>query len=253
MSLLELNFPNNITAPLRQTFELAAQKWERVIIGKLPLIQVNGKVTDGIIVDVRFVKIDGPQRRLAQAQVINSRPVTFFPCYGIIEFDVADLNNLGSALHTAILHEMGHLLGIGTNWRKKNLLQGFGTNDPLFIGNKARVEYGKLRGKSKGMNVPVENETFFGAQNSHWRELDFGNELMSGVLNPGGNPLSRLTIASLQDLGYEVNYNEAEPYQINSNNFIAKSISNFGESLLEARFCRLLNIDPIVLPKSALL
>ena len=37
------------------------------------------------------------------------------------------------------------------------------------------------------------------------------NELMTGFLGTGRNPLSRMTVAALQDLGYEVNYDAAEP------------------------------------------
>ena len=39
----------------------------------------------------------------------------------------------------------------------------------------------------------------------------FGNELMTGFLNAGRNPLSRLTIAALQDMGYEVRLRERRP------------------------------------------
>ena len=36
---------------------------------------------------------------------------------------------------------------------------------------------------------------------------------MTGFVGPGNNnPLSRITIAGLDDMGYAVNYNEAEPY-----------------------------------------
>ncbi len=35
---------------------------------------------------------------------------------------------------------------------------------------------------------------------------------MTGYINAGVNPLSRLTIASLEDLGHTVNYNVSDPY-----------------------------------------
>jgi hypothetical protein len=44
----------------------------------------------------------------------------------------------------------------------------------------------------------------------------FANELMTGFLNPGVNPISRLTIAALEDLGYEVDYGAADPYVLPS-------------------------------------
>ena len=52
-----------------------------------------------------------------------------------------------------------------------------------------------------------------GTFNSHWRESVFGSELMTGYLNSGAaNPLSRLTIGAMEDLGYTVNYSVAQTY-----------------------------------------
>jgi hypothetical protein len=39
---------------------------------------------------------------------------------------------------------------------------------------------------------------------------------MTGFLNMGLNPLSRLTVGSLEDLGYAVNYTAADPYTLPS-------------------------------------
>jgi hypothetical protein len=41
------------------------------------------------------------------------------------------------------------------------------------------------------------------------------SELMTGFLNSGLNPLSRITIATLGDLGYTVDYSTAERYGTN--------------------------------------
>ena len=42
-----------------------------------------------------------------------------------------------------------------------------------------------------------------------------GSELMTGFLNSGLNPLSGITIATLEDLGYSVDYSTAESYGTN--------------------------------------
>ena len=71
---------------------------------------------------------------------------------------------------------------------------------------------------SGGIKVPIENCVGVsgcgpGTFNSHWREGVFFNELMTGYLNSGVvNPLSALTLAAMQDLGYTVNMSAAEPY-----------------------------------------
>ena len=62
-------------------------------------------------------------------------------------------------------------------------------------------------------SVPVANVGGAGSRDSHWRESNMGNELMTPTYNGGiANPLSRVTIGSLADLGYTVNMGVADPY-----------------------------------------
>ena len=78
--------------------------------------------------------------------------------------------------------------------------------------------------KGKGPTpVPVENTGGEGTADGHWRESVFKNELMSGFIAASGNPLSRLTAASLQDLGYKVNLSAAEPYSLPNLQLLAES------------------------------
>jgi len=56
-----------------------------------------------------------------------------------------------------------------------------------------------------------------GTINSHWREAVLRNELMTGYLNSGENPLSVLTVASLKDLGYVVDEAKADFFFVQTN------------------------------------
>lgn len=58
----------------------------------------------------------------------------------------------------------------------------------------------------------MENTGGPGTADGHWRETVFRNEMMSGFIAAPGNPLSRMTAASLGDLGYKVDLRAAEPY-----------------------------------------
>jgi hypothetical protein len=59
----------------------------------------------------------------------------------------------------------------------------------------------------------VENTGGSGTADAHWRESVFGKELMTGYYNPGSpNPLSRVTVGAMADLGYLVNMNAADSY-----------------------------------------
>jgi hypothetical protein len=104
------------------------------------------------------------------------------------------------------------VLGIGTIWTSKGLLTGAGGADPRFTGAQATAAYQSIFNTAI-VSVPVENTGEAGTRDSHWRESVFNNEIMTGFLNNGqSNPLSRVTAASLADLGYVVNLAAAENF-----------------------------------------
>lgn len=215
---IQVRFLGGLTANQRSVFELAAARWREIIIGDLPSIRVNGEVVDDVVIDAQGTAIDGRGRVLGQAGPTFLRPGTFLPARGIMSFDTADLARMEAddSLINVIIHEMGHVLGIGTLWSRMGLLQGTGTINPTFTGEMARGEYAALTGGSAQIPVPVANTGGPGTREGHWREAIFGNELMTGFLNAGDNPLSRMTIAALEDMGYEVNYDAADAFGLPS-------------------------------------
>lgn len=61
--------------------------------------------------------------------------------------------------------------------------------------------------------VENDNDTFGpGSLNAHWREGVFDHELMTPAIGGGVNPLSVVTVGQFEDLGYTVDYGEADPY-----------------------------------------
>lgn len=168
-------------------------------------------------------------------------------------FDTADLAKMEQAgtLNDVITHEMGHVIGIGTVWGAKRLLNGTGTANPTFIGQAATAEYGTLR-RSGPTPVPVENTGGPGTRDSHWRESVFAKELMTGFVGLAGNPLSRMTAASLKDLGYAVNLDAAEPYTLPSHLNLAESGLLVEAAAAHAREELVLPIIPTVLPPESL-
>jgi hypothetical protein len=106
-----------------------------------------------------------------------------------------------------VLHEMAHVLGYGTMWPDRGVLFGAGTSNPTFTGPAAVAAYHAL---GRTGNVPVENTGGPGTADSHWRETTFQNELMTGYIGGTSNPLTRVTIGSLQDIGYQVDFGTAD-------------------------------------------
>ncbi len=218
---IEVRFLGGLSASQQAAFTAAADRWTRMIVGDLPPVLVDGEAIDDVLILAQGSAIDGPGQILGQAGPTHLRPKSagtsaFLPAKGIMSFDTADLQKMEAdgTLNDVITHEMGHVLGFGTVWKLKGLLKGESTANPTFTGRGAGDEYGKLRGTSRRRPVPVENTGGMGTRGSHWRETVFRNELMSGFIAGPGNPLSRLTVASLGDLGYQVDLDAAEPYAL---------------------------------------
>ncbi len=219
---IEVRFLGGLNARQRAAFTRAADRWTKIIVGDLPAVNADGEVIDDVLILAQGVNIDGSGRVLGQAGPTHLRPTgtapsASLPAKGIMSFDTADLADMASAgtLDDVITHEMGHVLGIGTLWSEKGLIRGAGGPNPTFRGTGAMDEYRALRGGTGGRRaVPVENTGGSGTADGHWRETVFRNELMSGFIAEPGNPLSRITAASLGDLGYQVDIDAAEPYTL---------------------------------------
>jgi len=217
---IEVRFVGGLTATQKNAFKTAARRWSKVIVGDVPSVRVSGEVIDDLLIMAQGVAIDGAGKILGQAGPTHLRPASaganaFLPAKGLMSFDTADLAAMQAdgTLVDVITHEMGHVIGIGTIWENKGLLVGANTTNPRFKGVAAKKEYGALKGTGP-TPVPVENTGGPGTVNSHWRETVFRNELMSGFIAAPHNPLSRVTVASLQDLGYVVDLSAAEPYAL---------------------------------------
>jgi hypothetical protein len=195
----------------KKVFELAARRWEEVVQG------ADSGTALVLIIRAAGESIDGPGRILGQAGPTSVRAEDGLPVSGTMEFDSADLMEMQQAgtLKDIILHEMGHVLGIGTLWESKGFLKGAGTDNPLYIGPKAMQEYATLLQETIPTPIPVANTGGPGTAGGHWRETTFDHELMTGYAeDTAGTPLSRMTVAALADLGYTVEFAAADDYTL---------------------------------------
>jgi len=231
---LEVRFIGDGASPqVRDAFAAATAKWRRIIVGDVHTIPVDipaggcglswlpaiKETINDAVIYARIVSIDGPGRILGQAAPCFVGSASRLTLMGIMEFDLDDMPTLISRglLTDVVLHEMGHVLGVGTLWneRTRPLLAGAGTPDPHFTGPTARAQFAALNTVTySGVPVPVENTGGPGTRDAHWREAIFGRELMQGFAKAGGMPLSRITVGSLQDMGYVVNLAGADAYSL---------------------------------------
>jgi Leishmanolysin len=237
------------TRQQKAAFEQAALRWEAVITSEFANISVSTlpkgpycdntepnistETIDDLLIFAKVGTIDGQGNTLAQAGPLGGRTAggSFLGC---MIFDIADIDSLtkGGSFADVVLHEMGHVLGIGTFWEPSQIntfdlldyapasSSGCGgvntfTIKPGFTGQNAIDNALGAVYDDSGF-VPVEDEFGDGTRCGHWDEGVFDNELMTGFIEAPGvtMSLSRLTIGSLEDIGYKVDYNGAADYAL---------------------------------------
>jgi hypothetical protein len=194
----------------------AAQRWVKIVRGpETPIQEFGGTKLRGLIVDVTavFGKDGGDVATTRSIREWFDGPLANLPRVAKIEFDTAELDDLekdGHLLDVAI-HEVGHALGFGITWRDRRLLGKDNAGRPDFRGPAGMAEYGRLRGTATPLAVPIDYAG--GKAGGHWREKTFGAELMTTRMSKGSQPVSRMTVASLEDLGYVVNLEAADVFK----------------------------------------
>ncbi|MGC6426082.1 MAG: PEP-CTERM sorting domain-containing protein [Akkermansiaceae bacterium] len=215
-----LDYTNPPSASESAAFSAAEATWESVITGYQDTVTSNQ-----VTITVTIEPIDGVNGVLGSAGPTNVKvtPNFIYSNAGNMTFDSADTANLETAgtFDDVILHEMGHVLGIGTLWSSSAV--GIPGRQELYVDGSgqytgaAGVAAYNAEFAQSGAFVPVELAGGPGTANGHWNEVDGGagltgivsmitgqdlrDELMTGWLNA---PLfmSNLTIASMQDIGY---------------------------------------------------
>jgi hypothetical protein len=249
---IDLRFLTPMSPSQTAAFTSAAARWSSIVVGDLPSVNVvvpadscvgsipaMNETVDDIVIFASIDSIDGPGSVLGGASPCYLRSVGGLTVVGNMVFDSADVAVLeaNNILDAVILHEMGHVLGIGTLWTyvSPSLLTGGGTSDPYFTGPGGIFQFNRDGGASyAGNKVPVENTGGTGTADGHWREAVMGRELMTGWISFVANPLSTISVASLADLGYTVSYANADPYTVSPVN-LRVSGADEGLQLVEMR------------------
>ncbi len=243
---ITLCYVERVSDETEAAFENARVVWESLITGDLSDVPpppdanltcggpaappIQGALIDDVVIFVTIEEIDGPFSILGSAGPCDIRNTNDLTAVGRMRFDVADTDRLATEgrLEEVILHEMGHVLGIGTLWGIKGFLQNAAPNgqtppgpDTHFNGPLAIEAFNDAGGQNRtsGQKVPVQNTGQAGSINGHWRESTMNRELMTPFLDGGvNNPLSIISVQSLGDLGYEVSNDAAESYTVSSPN-----------------------------------
>jgi hypothetical protein len=233
---ISLSFVGTVPASVQNAASAAASRWEELIIGDVTDVTigspenidacVEGETVSGTIDDIQiFVQVTSftSPTTLASAGPCAYRTFGELPAWGVLKVNQDKISQLEAegGLVDVMIHEMGHVLGLGTMWEQKDLLRNPSIGNPgadtHFIGARARAAFDAAGGTSYvGAKVPVENSTGNeGSDDGHWRESVFRTELMSPSYESGAvKPVSAITVESFRDLGYGVDVSAADAYTL---------------------------------------
>ncbi len=234
-ALIQLNFNGPVTAVQQQTFSDAAAFWNSAITGyELRYLRDGSMRPHQLTIDVSIPDIDGVYGILGSAgptygYFYRDAPLGFatkellYASEGQMQFDLADVDMMvqDNLFYGVVLHEMAHVIGIGTLW-EHNGLYTVGSGE--YYGANALAEWQAEFGRPSAAHVPVELAGGEGTANGHWNEVDGGagntgivssltgldlsQELMTGWASSSFF-IAKMTLGSLVDLGYEVDYSKA--------------------------------------------
>lgn len=206
---IEIDFNGNEI--YASAFTRAAERWESIITSDLTDVQTfNGRIDD-LRITATVMDIDGPGHVLGQAAPTGIRS-NGLPFAGIMQFDSADIDNMiaNGTYDGVILHEMGHVLGI-SNWFFDRLDLLNPNNEFQYTGENGVEAFRTVSDNASANFIPLEQNGGRGTAGSHFDEALFDTELMTGFVD-SSMQLSIVTVGVLEDIGYSVNYQAADPF-----------------------------------------
>ena len=227
---IDIRYLNTLTPSQQKAVTTAANKWMRALSKNLGDFRFKSAAADcfagepaldethhNLLLFVSVGEVDGSGGTYALTTICGLSSRDTLPVLARILLDRADLDSMEArgTLQGTILHEMGHALGFTPGTYVAKGLSAGGTDDPVFVGTTARSEFAKHGAWYTGVTVPLENSTGLGPEDPHWRLSVFGDELMVSVVGRGfKSPLSSITLGFFKDIGYDVDFSVADPYEV---------------------------------------
>jgi flagellin len=208
---IKFNFADEGVSELQKNvLQSAASRWQSIMTA-----DYGGSGVDDVTISVNTTVLaaDGLNNTLASAGRTATWGATNISAAGTLNIDPTDLAaNTDDFFYAVYLHEIGHVLGFSDS-----IFQAAGlSNGDVYTGANALAKYKELV-NSSATSIELEDDGGAGTASSHWEESEtgaFDNELMTGFSESSGTaqPLSEITIGAFKDLGYSVEYDNADPF-----------------------------------------
>ena len=227
----------------------AVHRWESIITTKASHISSMNLAIDISSLDVNVLGSASPTGYFSDSNqngswdageplVITGGNITFNES-AIVDLRDSLRDDGNSTLYYVVLHEIGHVLGIGTLWSYFDSLtetyvdvSDNNLNKILYTGTNAVREYRNYMQNQSLVGLPIEDDGGSGTAGGHPEEgfewgTSLNNRFIDGMLHDGLNdelmsgwseggtvvmPLSRITIGFLDDMGFGVDYSQADTY-----------------------------------------
>jgi hypothetical protein len=206
---VEIVWVGSWTDALMQDVIWAAETISDIVTGDL--VSHNG--IDDLRITASITSVDGGGGAFAWGGYTSVRADSYLPSQGYIRLDSADLSTMQSygLVDDIAFHEILHAMGFGTAWNAMGLVDNV-NGDLRFTGENAIQAYNDIyatiaaNDPLSAIGVPVETDGGSGTAGVHWDHETFGAEMMTGTLNTRQNVISDMTIAALEDMGYDTIY-----------------------------------------------
>ncbi len=226
LELVDGDGQNPLPYRVQRSMERVAARWRTVIrsappgesvqlaIGECRNLTAVSQFVTGVRVLIRADSIRSAIAAFGGPCAIRSNGL---PLLGTIQLNSYYFSTYSDRkLDDLILHEVGHVLGFGSIWERggrPGLVIDSASLDPIFVGPNAITAFTKLGGSARftGRPVPLELRV-----QSHWRTPTFAAEVMSPSLTVAPQPMSSVTVAALKDMGWNVELEAYEEYQLPS-------------------------------------
>ncbi|SDI61639.1 Leishmanolysin [Lutimaribacter saemankumensis] len=162
---------------------------------------------DDIELTLVQASIDGGGGAWATGGPRSLRSDSLLPSTGVLTFDTADIGSLDSSglWEDLGMHEMLHAMGFGTLFSALGLIDTV-DGQKRFTGTNAveayNAEFVTIAGNDPLSDIGIRLDS----SGAHWDDGTFTKELMTPYLRYSGNYLSDMSIAAMEDIGYETIY-----------------------------------------------